>query len=74
MVQWLRLFVFTTEVLCSIPGQGTKILASHLAGLPQKNIYQKKKKKKQLSRLAMGHSLPNLVFELVNKTLAAYSY
>lgn len=72
MVQWLRLFVFTTEVLRSISGQGTQIPASHLACPPQKNIYQKKKK--QQSGLAMGHSLPNLVFELVNKTLAAYSY
>ena len=44
MVQWLRLFVFTTEVLRSISGQGTQIPASHLACPPQKNIYQKKKK------------------------------
>ena len=66
----VRLFGFTAEVLHSIPGWGTKILASHLACPPPKHVYQKKSNSLDWPWV----SLPNLVFELVSKTLAAYSY
>lgn len=66
----VSLFVFTAEVLHSIPGWGTMILASHLACLSPKHVYQKKCNSLDWPWV----SLPNIVFELVSKTLAAYSY